>query len=59
MRLVGVQSELGRMEARAVVRLLLREDNMTPVLFIDPVYYSTQPDAGLEEQVKPAFPGSS
>ncbi|CAM9888561.1 unnamed protein product, partial [Ectocarpus sp. 8 AP-2014] len=37
-RLVGVQSESGRMEARAVLRLLLRQDNMTPVLFMDSVY---------------------
>lgn len=52
MRLVYVQSETGRMEARAVVRLLLREDVMAPVLFMDPVFYSSHPCASLEEQVR-------
>ncbi|CAM9485171.1 unnamed protein product [Ectocarpus sp. 6 AP-2014] len=50
-RLVGVQSESGRMEARAVLRLLLRQDNMTPVLFMDSVYYASNLDSSLEQQV--------
>eukprot|EP00903_Cladosiphon_okamuranus_P013411 g12496.t1 len=50
-RLVGVQSESGRMEARAVLRLLLRHDNMAPVLFMDSVYYASNPDSSLEDQV--------
>lgn len=51
-RLVGVQSESGRMEARAVLRLLLRQDNMTPVLFMDSVYYASNLDSSLEQQVE-------
>ena len=50
-RLVGVQSESGRMEARAVLRLLLRQDNMAPVLFMDSVYYASNQDSSLEGQV--------
>lgn len=50
-RLVGVQSESGRMEARAVLRLLLRSDSMAPALFMDTIYYSTNPDTALEQQV--------
>lgn len=51
-RLACVQSESGRVEARAVVRLLLREDVMAPVLFMHPVFYSSHPCASLEEQVR-------
>ena len=47
---MGVQSALGRMEARAVLRLLLRADNMTAVLFRDEIYYSSQRDDALESQ---------
>lgn len=50
-RFVGVQSALGRMEARAVLRLLLRADTMTPVLFMDEIYYSSHRDDELESQV--------
>lgn len=50
-RLVGARSLLGRMEARAVVRLLLREDDMTPVLYMETLYYATNPDPGLGLQV--------
>lgn len=49
-RFVGVQSALGRMEARAVLRLLLRADIMTPVLFMDEIYYSSHRDDELESQ---------
>lgn len=34
-----------------MLRLLLREDNMAPALFMDSIYYRPQPDAALEEQV--------
>ncbi|CAM9675490.1 unnamed protein product [Choristocarpus tenellus] len=50
-RLVGVQSAHGRMEARAVLRLLLRSDDMTPALYMDKIYYASHPDSALEEQV--------
>lgn len=50
-RFVGVQSALDRMEARAVLRLLVRADNMAAVLFMDEIYYSSHRDAALEEQV--------
>lgn len=39
------------MEARAVLRLLLRCDDMSAVLFMDEIYYSSHPDEALEEQV--------
>lgn len=39
------------MEARAVLRLLVRADNMSPVLFMDAIYYSSHSDPALEEQV--------
>lgn len=50
-RLIGVRSDSGRMEARAVLRLLLRQDNMAPVLFMDSVYYASNQDSSLEQQV--------
>lgn len=40
------------MEARAVIRLLLRKDTMAPVLFMEPVHYNKEPCADLEEQVR-------
>lgn len=48
---MGVQSALGRMEARAVLRLLVRADDMSAVLFMDDIYYSSHRDPALEEQV--------
>lgn len=42
------------MEARAVIRLLLRSDSMTPALLMDPVYYSSNPEPVLEQQVSTA-----
>lgn len=58
-RLVGVQSASGRMEARAVLRLLLRSDSMSPALFMDSVYYSTNPDTCLEQQASKPARGST
>lgn len=55
MRFVGVQSSSsrgGRMDARAVLRLLVRSDNKEAVLFMDKIYYSSNPDATLEQQVR-------
>lgn len=52
MRFVGVQSSKdGRMDARAVLRLLVRSDNKEAVLFMDNIYYSSNRDATLEQQV--------
>ncbi|CAM9148932.1 unnamed protein product, partial [Discosporangium mesarthrocarpum] len=51
-RFVGVQSPSGCMEARSVLRLLLRSDSMAPALFMDQVYYASHPDPALEEQAK-------
>lgn len=57
MRFVGVQSSNsnskgGRMEARAVLRLLVRSDNKEAVLFMDKIYFSSNRDATLEQQVR-------
>lgn len=55
MRFVGVQSSNskgGRMDARAVLRLLVRSDNKEAVLFMDKIYYSSNRDATLEQQVR-------
>lgn len=55
-RLVGAaRSSSGRMEARAVLRLLLRSDTMTAVLYMEDIYYSSNHDAVLEEQVSKWF----
>lgn len=54
MRFVGVQSSNskgGRMDARAVLRLLVRSDNKEAVLFMDKIYFSSNRDATLEQQV--------
>ena len=58
-RFVGVQSSSsnsnskgGRMDARAVLRLLVRSDNKEAVLFMDKIYFSSNPDATLEQQVR-------
>eukprot|EP00903_Cladosiphon_okamuranus_P006600 g6447.t1 len=53
-RFVGVQSSSskgGRMDARAVLRLLVRSDNKEAVLFLDKIYFSSNRDATLEKQV--------
>ncbi|CAM9888920.1 unnamed protein product [Ectocarpus sp. 6 AP-2014] len=51
-RFVGVQSTRdGRMDARAVLRMLVRSDNKEAVLFMDKIYYSSNRDASLERQV--------
>eukprot|EP00752_Nemacystus_decipiens_P004033 g3692.t1 len=59
-RFVGVQSSNsssnanskgGRMDARAVLRLLVRSDNKEAVLFMDKIYFSSNQDATLEQQV--------
>lgn len=34
-----------------MLRLLLRQDNMAPVLFMDSVYYASNQDSSLEHQV--------
>ncbi|CAM9187780.1 unnamed protein product [Scytosiphon promiscuus] len=51
-RFVGVQSSMGgRMDARAVLRLLVRSDTKEAVLFMDKIYYSSNRDATLERKV--------
>ena len=40
------------MEARAVLRLLLRHDNLAPVLFMDSIYYASNQDSSLEDRVR-------
>ena len=40
------------MDARAVLRLLVRSDNKEAVLFMDKIYYSSNRDATLEQQVR-------
>lgn len=49
--MVGVRSALGRMEARAVLRLLLRVDDMSPVLYMETVYFASHADPALDRQV--------
>lgn len=39
------------MDARAVLRMLVRSDNKEAVLFMDNIYYSSNRDASLERQV--------
>lgn len=52
-RFVGAQSSRGgRMDARAVLRLLVRSDNKEAVLFMDKIYYSSNHDPSLEQQVR-------
>lgn len=52
-RLLIVQSTEGRTEARSVLRLLLRADTMSPVIFMDPIYYCSEYKAALEKKVTP------
>lgn len=40
------------MDARAVLRLLVRSDNEEVVLFLDKIYYSSNRDAALERQAR-------
>lgn len=54
-RMVGVRSALGRMEARAVLRLLLRVDDMSPVLYMETVYFASHADPALDRQVGRSF----
>lgn len=38
------------MEARAVVRLLIRGDDLSPALYMETIYYSSHADPALERQ---------
>ncbi len=40
------------MDARAVLRLLVRSDNNEAVLFMDKIYYSSNHDPSLEQQAR-------
>lgn len=40
------------MDARAVLRLLVRSDTKEAVLFMDKIYYSSNRDATLERQAR-------
>ncbi|CAN0429408.1 unnamed protein product, partial [Phaeothamnion confervicola] len=51
-RLVVMRNDAGRVEARAVARLLLRRDTMAPVLFCEEVYFASGASDALKRRVE-------